>query len=38
MSSQRSERRSLGGGDFFRKILDKTKGLLIDDFDDGKDY
>lgn len=23
-----------GGGDFFKKILDRTKGLLIDDFDD----
>jgi len=27
-----------GGGDFFKKILDKTKGLLIDDLDDKKDY
>ena len=26
-----------GGSDFFRKILDKTKGLLIDDLD-GKGY
>jgi cell division protein FtsA len=26
-----------GGSDFFKKILDKTKGLLIDDLD-GKDY
>jgi cell division protein FtsA len=23
-----------GGGDFFKKILDRTKGLLIDDFED----
>jgi cell division protein FtsA len=23
-----------GGGDFFKKIIDRTKGLLIDDFDD----
>jgi len=27
-----------GGGDFFKKILDKTKGLLIDDLDEKKDY
>lgn len=27
-----------GGGDFFRKIIDRTKGLLIDDVDDTKDY
>jgi len=26
------------GGDFFKKILDKTKGLLIDDLDSKKDY
>lgn len=26
------------GREFFKKILDKTKGLLIDDFDDKKDY
>lgn len=26
------------GGDFFRKILDRTKGLLIDDVDDQQDY
>ncbi len=27
------------GGDFFKKILDKTKGLLMDDFNDEKnDY
>jgi cell division protein FtsA len=26
------------GGDFFAKILNKTKGLLIDDLDGGKDY
>ena len=25
-------------GDFFKKIIDKTKGLLIDDFDDRQDY
>ncbi|MEM7550146.1 MAG: cell division protein FtsA [Bacteroidota bacterium] len=27
-----------GGKDFFKSLLDKTKGLLIDDFDDSKDY
>lgn len=26
------------GGDFFKKIIDKTKSLLIDDFDDKTDY
>jgi len=26
------------GGDFFKKIIDRTKGLLIDDFDDKTDY
>lgn len=25
-----------GGGDFFRKIIDRTKSLLIDDFDEDK--
>jgi cell division protein FtsA len=25
-------------GDFFKKILDRTKGLLIDDFDDKQNY
>ncbi|PSR52236.1 cell division protein FtsA [Adhaeribacter arboris] len=27
-----------GGSDFFRKIIDRTKGLLIDDFDDKQNY
>ena len=27
-----------GGGDFFKKIIDRTKGLLIDDFDDKQNY
>ena len=26
------------GGDIFRKIIDKTKGLLIDDIDSKEDY
>lgn len=26
------------GGEFFSKLLDKTKGMLMDDFGDGKDY
>lgn len=30
--------RSATGGDFFRKIIDRTKGLLIDDVDDSQDY
>jgi len=29
---------SSGGSDFFRKIIDRTKGLLIDDFDDKQNY
>jgi cell division protein FtsA len=27
-----------GGSDFFKKIIDRTKGLLIDDFDDKQSY
>ncbi len=27
-----------GGSDFFKKIIDRTKGLLIDDFDDKQNY
>lgn len=34
----RNIKRESAGGDFFKRILDKTKGLLIDDFDDGRDY
>jgi cell division protein FtsA len=30
--------RKAGGGDFFKKIIDRTKGLLIDDVDDNQDY
>jgi len=26
------------GSDFFRKIIDKTKGILIDDIDNRRDY
>jgi cell division protein FtsA len=26
------------GGDFFRRIIEKTKGILIDDIDSGEDY
>jgi cell division protein FtsA len=29
---------SSGGSDFFKKIIDRTKGLLIDDFDDKQNY
>jgi cell division protein FtsA len=31
-------RKAAGGGDFFKKIIDRTKGLLIDDVDDNQDY
>jgi len=34
----RGNRRERSGGDFFRRMLDKTKGLLIDDIDDAEDY
>jgi cell division protein FtsA len=33
-----AKKKEAGGGDFFRSILNKTKGLLIDDLDGGKDY
>lgn len=33
-----SRRHHISGGDFFRRILDKTKGLLIDDIDDKDSY
>ena len=32
------DKQSSGGGDFFKMILDRTKGLLIDDFDDKQNY
>ena len=32
------EKREHDGGKFFRKIIDRTKNLLIDDMDDKKDY
>ncbi len=32
-----TRKREISGGDIFRRILDRTKGLLIDDIDD-KDY
>ena len=34
----RMKTRKAGGGDFFKKIIDRTKGLLIDDVDDDQDY
>jgi cell division protein FtsA len=34
----RMRSRKAGGGDFFKKIIDRTKGLLIDDVDDNQDY
>ncbi len=36
--NQKKEKEKSGGGDFFRRILDKTKGLLIDDLDEKEDY
>lgn len=32
----KSKTKQASGGDFFRKIIERTKGLLIDDFDDKK--
>lgn len=36
--NQKKEKERNSGGDFFRRILDKTKGLLIDDVDEKEDY
>jgi cell division protein FtsA len=36
--NHKKEKEKIGGGDFFRRILDKTKGLLIDDLDEKEDY
>ncbi|HEY8400806.1 MAG TPA: cell division protein FtsA [Cytophagaceae bacterium] len=33
-----SKKREDSGSQFFKKIIDRTKGLLIDDLDDTKDY
>jgi cell division protein FtsA len=33
-NAAKSTNNSSGSGDFFKKIIDRTKGLLIDDFDD----
>jgi len=38
LSPKNKMRRERTGGDFFRKIIDKTKGLLIDDVNDNEDY
>ncbi len=35
---EKNIRKASSGGDFFKRILEKTKGLLIDDFDDKDDY
>ncbi|WP_299453548.1 cell division protein FtsA [uncultured Microscilla sp.] len=35
-SKTKSKTKQASGGDFFRKIIERTKGLLIDDFDDKK--
>ncbi len=37
-TSNRVQKKENSGGDFFKKIIDKTKGLLIDDVDDKEDY
>lgn len=35
---EKPKRKEDGSGQFFKKIIDKTKGLLIDDLDDKSDY
>jgi len=35
---EKNVRKATSGSDFFKRILEKTKGLLIDDFDDKDDY
>ncbi|MCZ6694469.1 MAG: cell division protein FtsA [Bacteroidetes bacterium] len=37
-SHTRGTKKEGTGNDFFKRILDKTRGLLIDDFDDKEDY
>jgi cell division protein FtsA len=37
-NNNKREKEKTGGSDFFRRILDKTKGLLIDDLDEKEDY
>ncbi len=32
--AKQSAQQKVGGGDFFKKIFERTKGMLIDDFDD----
>ena len=34
----RGTKKESTGSDFFKRMLDKTRGLLIDDFDDKEDY
>lgn len=34
----KKDKAKMGGGSFFDRILDKTKGLLIDDIDEKEDY
>jgi cell division protein FtsA len=36
--SNRQRKEPSGGGDFFRKIIDRTKNLLVDDYDNKEDY
>jgi cell division protein FtsA len=37
-AEEKGKRKEDGSGQFFKKIIDKTRGLLIDDLDDKKDY
>lgn len=36
--TNRAHKKDTSGTDFFRKIIDRTKGLLIDDIDNKEDY
>lgn len=36
--TNKAQKKEVSGGDFFKKIIDKTKGLLIDDVDGKEDY
>lgn len=38
MKEEKPKRIQDGGGQFLKKIIDRTKGLLIDDLDDKSDY
>ena len=36
--SKKETKAAKKGGEFLTKLIDKTKGLLMDDFEEGKDY